>query len=194
MSDINRLISLATIWHRSQAWLAGAVGIAFVATSNFRVTDLESLRNADEVFGAFADDEDRRMAVRYVASDCLTVRDNRDRSHLLCHVFARDGLTRGLAVSQGDLLGTVAPAGYANNNGLSHIHYAVHTSFSGSSLATVPFTGEYALEGQNLFDDGSYNQYSGLTLVSSNGASGPTLGTRALGAFIVSCPPMRSSA
>lgn len=107
--------------------------------------------------------------VRYVSGDCLSVRDGLNRSHLLCHVFARQGLSRGTAVSQGDLLGTVAPAGFANNNGLSHIHYAIHNSFGGSSLQTVPFVGEYALEGRNLFDDGSFNQYSGLTIVSTNG-------------------------
>ncbi|HJN94038.1 MAG TPA: hypothetical protein QGF05_15145, partial [Dehalococcoidia bacterium] len=51
---------------------------------------------------------------------------------------------------------------------LPHIHYALHRHFS-SGLQTVPFTGEYALEGRNLFDTSQANEHVGATFTSSNG-------------------------
>ena len=48
---------------------------------------------------------------------------------LLCHLFPASGLSRGDMVLEGDLLGTVAPEFFAGNNGLAHIHYALHNHF-----------------------------------------------------------------
>jgi hypothetical protein len=116
--------------------------------------------------------------ISYVSGDCLTVRDANRNAHLLCHVFAVPGLSRGMTVQQGDLLARVAGPGYANNNGLAHIHYAVHTSFGGGQIAkTLPFTGQYALEGRNLVDNGLFSQYSGDTFVSTNGSAQPSGGS-----------------
>ncbi len=110
--------------------------------------------------------------VSFVSNDCLTVRDSLGNAHLLCHVFAVAGLARGVVVAEGDLLATVAPPFFANNGGLAHIHYAVHTSFGDGQITnSLPFTGQYALEGRNLFDGGLFNQYSGETFVSTNGGA-----------------------
>ncbi len=117
--------------------------------------------------------------ISYVSGDCLTVRDANGNAHLLCHVFAVPGLARGVPVQQGDLLARVAGPGFANNNGLAHIHYAVHTSFGGGQIAnTLTFTGQYALEGRNLVDSGLFNQHSGEKFVSTNWSAQP-LGTGA---------------
>jgi hypothetical protein len=104
--------------------------------------------------------------VASVGGDCLTIRA--EISHLICHLLPGSQLSRGDMVSEGALLGTVAPAYFAGNNGLPHIHYALHRDFR-SGLQTLPFTGEYALEGRNLFDTGEANEHAGLTLESSNG-------------------------
>lgn len=110
--------------------------------------------------------------VRYVSSDCVSVRDVNGFSHLLCHVWAVDGLARDDVVEQGDLLATVAPPYYANNGGLDHIHYAIHYSDRGGRITdTIPFTGEYALEGVNLTYTGAYNEHAGRQFVSSNGVA-----------------------
>ncbi len=107
--------------------------------------------------------------LRYFGGDCLTVQDENGMRHLICHIWPVDGVQSGAQVERGDLLATVAPAGYAGNNGLPHIRYAIHQHFS-SGLQTVPFTGEYALEGRNLFDSGTFLEHSGLRLTSSSGA------------------------
>ncbi len=51
------------------AWLALCASMAFVAMSNFRVTDVERLRDADEVFAALDEGEERRTALHYVARE-----------------------------------------------------------------------------------------------------------------------------
>lgn len=108
--------------------------------------------------------------ISYVSSDCLTV-DMRD-GHLLllCHIFPASQLQPGTNVSVGDSLGVVAPPGHANNNGLAHIHLAVHTDTGFFGIA-VPLVGEYAVEGRDLLPVSTFNAYQGSTFVSSNGAS-----------------------
>ncbi len=101
-----------------------------------------------------------------IGGDCLTIRA--EITHLICHLLPTSNLSRGDTVSEGAFLGTVAPAYFAGNNGLPHIHYALHRHFS-SGLQTVPFTGEYALEGRNLFDTSQANEHVGATFTSSNG-------------------------
>ena len=131
--------------------------------------------------------------LRYSGGDCLTVRDANGLRHLICHVWLADGVESGSRVQREDLLATVAPPGYAGNNGLAHIHYAIHQHFS-SGLQTVPFTGEYALEGRNLFDSGTFLEHSGLRLTSSNGApaAGPALVPQARPEIVASVAPVPS--
>ncbi len=107
--------------------------------------------------------------VSYSSNDCLSIRDAAGMEHLLCHIQPTAGLYRGTDVAIGERVGTVWHAGYGNNGGLAHIHYAVHHSAGGGYLGrTVPFTGAYRIEGRELFYDTSYNQHAGTRFISTN--------------------------
>ena len=107
----------------------------------------------------------------YVGPECLTIRDSAVMNHLLCHFWPLPGMARGVNVTAGSVLGTMAPAGYAGNNGVAHIHYAVHHALGGGFIGlSVPFTGSYALEGFPLPNTGGYNEYAGRTFTSTNSA------------------------
>lgn len=108
---------------------------------------------------------DGRM--RHISSDCISIGDTNDNSLLICHLFHRADLQRGDNVVAGEPLGTVAPAGFANNNGLSHLHLAVHTSFRGSGQ-TIPFVGAYTLDSVALPATTTANAYAGTTVRSTN--------------------------
>ena len=101
--------------------------------------------------------------VRYVSDSCISVEDRDAPRHLLCHLWVIKGLERGDMVAEGTRLGSVAPPGYAGNNGLAHIHYALHRGFGGETVQTLPFTGKYALEGVNLINTGKFNEHAGRT-------------------------------
>ena len=107
--------------------------------------------------------------VSYSSNDCLVIQDAAGMGHLLCHIQPAAGLYRGTGVAIGERVGTVWHAGYGNNGGIAHIHYAVHHSDGGGHLGrTVPFTGPYSIEGRELFDDTSYNQHAGTPFTSTN--------------------------
>ena len=107
--------------------------------------------------------------VSYSSNDCLVIQDAAGMGHLLCHIQPAAGLYRGTRVAIGERVGTVWHAGYGNNGGLAHIHYAVHHSDGSGYLGrSVPFTGAYSIEGRELFDDTSYNQHAGTTFTSTN--------------------------
>ena len=103
--------------------------------------------------------------VRHSGGDCLSVEDGAGLSHLLCHFFPDAGFERGTQVVAGQRLGAVAPDGFAGNNGIAHIHYAVHQDGNGQ---TLPFSWDYALEGVNLLNSGAWNEHANRTFVSSN--------------------------
>lgn len=103
----------------------------------------------------------------HVSSDCISIRDDNSNSILICHLFHRADLERGDTVRAGEIIGQVAPEGFANNNGLAHLHLAVHTSFSGGSQ-TLPFTGQYTLDNVALPATTTSNAYVGTTFRSSN--------------------------
>ncbi len=97
------------------------------------------------------------------SNSCVTIR-NGDFSVLLCHLFPDPGLQRGQSVARGQPLGVVAPPFYAGNNGLAHLHIAVHrTHGSGLIEGTVPFVGRFALEGTELADTSEPNAHAGVT-------------------------------
>lgn len=50
-------------------WVFLTVVLGYVAGSNFRVLDPDRLRNADAVYGGFETPEERRLALRYAASE-----------------------------------------------------------------------------------------------------------------------------
>ena len=109
--------------------------------------------------------------ITFVSGECATVRDAFAMNHLLCHFWPEPSLERGVQVQQGKFLGTVAPDGFAGNNGIAHVHYAIHHALGGGFIGlSVPFMGQYALEGLDLPWTGEFNTHAGLQLVSSNGS------------------------
>ncbi len=107
--------------------------------------------------------------ISYVNANCLSIEDSNGYAHLICHVEPSGHLYRNLAVSVGDHVGRVFPAGYDANGGIAHIHYAIHaTSGDGYLHGTIPFTGVYALEGQELPWRDEYSLHSGLEFTSTN--------------------------
>lgn len=108
--------------------------------------------------------------ISFVSTECLTINHGDGLAVLLCHIFPNSGLQRGVSVRVGDALGTVAPAFFASNGGLPHIHLAVHhTAGSGLIQGTIPLTGGWALEGIDLPWTGEFNAHAGTRFVSSNG-------------------------
>ena len=108
-------------------------------------------------------------SVSYSSNDCLAIRDAAGMEHLLCHILPNDGLERGSRVEIGQHVGIVWQAGYGNNGGLAHIHYAIHHSRGGGYLgASVPFTGSYAIEGVELIWADSFNLHGGTQFTSTN--------------------------
>ncbi len=106
----------------------------------------------------------------WIGADCVVINDAAGMAHLLCHIFPNGGLVRGQDLFVGQLIGTVAAAGFAGNNGLSQIHYAVSaTSGDGRLGNTVPFTGPYALEGRDLYDGGAFSEHGGESFTSTIG-------------------------
>ena len=109
--------------------------------------------------------------VSWRSPSCLTILDGLGQETLVCHLFVADTVTVGDTVRPGDPLGTVAAPGFAENNGLAHIHLAVHRTIGdGQILETLPFSGAYALEGVDLTATTAANAYRGQLFTSSNGA------------------------
>ena len=108
--------------------------------------------------------------VSYVSNDCLAIRDAAAMEHLLCHIQPMQGLQRAVQVAVGKPLGWVWAAGFGNNGGLAHIHYAVHHSRGGGYMGeTVPFVGVYAIEGVELLYGLGANLHAGASFTSTNG-------------------------
>ena len=113
--------------------------------------------------------------VTWRSSSCLVLRDSHGFATLLCHLFPRADLAVGDAVGTGSLLGEVAPAGAAGNDGLAHIHVAVHYTLGAGQLqATIPLTGAYALEGRDLPPTNTFNAYAGEQFLSTNAPGAAT--------------------
>jgi hypothetical protein len=101
--------------------------------------------------------------IQFVDSSCIGIRDANRTSILMCHVFSPQSL-RNTTVSRGQQIGTVAPAGQANNNGVAHIHLALSAP---DTRAPMPFVGQYALEGTQLPAVTTSNGYAGTTFRST---------------------------
>ena len=108
---------------------------------------------------------------------CIGIDDDHGATIHLCHVLPAAGLDRKDRVEAGEVIGSVAPDGVANNNGIAHIHMAV---FVGGR--TVPFTGLYAIEGRAYAATSAWNAHYGELLLSSNSGDAPNSGA---GAFSV---------
>jgi hypothetical protein len=103
-------------------------------------------------------------------SRCIGIRDAARDTVMMCHLNPDSNLSRGTKVTRGMHLATVAKAGDAANNGLSHIHFAVSSSStSGYGMGTtVPFIGAYAIEGVALPATTEPNAYAGVAFTSTN--------------------------
>lgn len=101
--------------------------------------------------------------VRFTSASCLSITDAASTTALLCHLFPVANL-RGRAVVRGQLVGVVAPAGQASNNGLAHIHMALSTA----ARAPLPFDGAYVLDGTALPATATPNAYGGVAFTSTN--------------------------
>lgn len=101
--------------------------------------------------------------------NCMTIRDANGYAHLLCHLAPHEHVQRGIEVDIGDEVGQVFPAGYDANGGVAHIHYAIHHTYGGGYLArSIPFTGQYAIEGRELHYTDEYNLHAGVEFTSTN--------------------------
>ena len=82
------------------------------------------------------------------------------------HTYLAPGLAAGQHVDQGQYLGAIAAAGDAGTGSVAHLHITLWQTNDGGNWDrhAVPFTGEFAISGQDFPDIGGANQYSG-TLV-----------------------------
>ena len=103
----------------------------------------------------------------WIGSNCIGLDDNRAATIHLCHVFPAAGLDRRDQIQSGEVIGSIAPDGLAGNNGIAHVHMAIHVNGR-----TVPYSGVYALEGHPLPATSQWNAYYGNVFASSQGTSG----------------------
>jgi hypothetical protein len=110
--------------------------------------------------------------VGYNSDSCLSIRTS-DVNLLMCHVHALPELQRGQQVTVGQRIGTVANDGQAGNGGTAHIHLQLNARTSGGSNTgeSLPFAGDYALEGQSLAAVATFNAYAGVRFTSTNDPS-----------------------
>lgn len=104
------------------------------------------------------------------SQDCAWIRTS-DVTVLICHIITDATPARNATVVQGQRLGVVAPEGQKGNNGLAHIHLAVNRG--GSSGTSLPFDGDYLLDGVAFPATTAPNAYSGAPVVTSTNAGQP---------------------
>ena len=107
--------------------------------------------------------------ILHVDASCVGIFDEFTVIHFLCHVTAEPGLTRGDRVFAGQRVATIARPYEADNEGFPHLHYALHTRVENLRLVeTIPFTGRYALEGEELPDSRAVHDHGGRVFTSTN--------------------------
>lgn len=88
------------------------------------------------------------------------------------HTSLAPGLAAGQRVTQGQYLGTVAPAGQAGNGGFPHLHVTLWQTNDGGNWDRNPvaFSGSQSIEGVSLAaqTESAVNQHRGATFTSSN--------------------------
>ncbi len=94
--------------------------------------------------------------------DCAWIRAS-DVTVLICHLIADTSIARNAKVFHGQRLGAVAPDGERGNNGIAHIHLAVNVG--GTSGTSLPFDGDYILDGVRFPATTEANAYSGSSIV-----------------------------
>lgn len=88
------------------------------------------------------------------------------------HTTLAAGLAAGQAIQQGQVLGSVAPAGEANNGGTAHIHLTLWQTNDGGNWSrnAIPFTDTLKLDGYDFpaLGDSTRNQHYETQIVSTN--------------------------
>jgi uncharacterized protein YgiM (DUF1202 family) len=81
------------------------------------------------------------------------------------HTRIDPSIQEGDTITQGQYMGTIAPAGEAGSGSSAHLHITVwETSDGGNwSRVAVPFTGQLAISGTNFPATGAGNDYLGYT-------------------------------
>jgi len=79
------------------------------------------------------------------------------------HAYYDGSLTEGQQISQGQYLGTIAPAWEAAAGSTPHLHIAVWATSDGGNWdrSSVPFTGALALSGQEFYNNGVAFEHTG---------------------------------
>lgn len=79
------------------------------------------------------------------------------------HTRIDPGISEGDTITQGQYMGTIAPAGEAASGSSAHLHITVwETSDEGNwSRRAIPFTGDVAISGEEFPPTGSGNDYLG---------------------------------
>jgi uncharacterized protein YraI len=82
------------------------------------------------------------------------------------HVTLDPGITAGTVLSQGQVIGYISGPGENGNMGFDHLHLSVWSTADGGnwSRTAVPFTGQNAIEGLDLYDAGGANQWYGTII------------------------------
>lgn len=105
--------------------------------------------------------------VGYISDTCVSVR-TAEVNLLMCHVHALPGLQRGQAVLAGQRLGTVARDGEAENFGTAHIHLQLNARTAGRTGESLPFDGDFRIEGVALPATTAFNAHAGARFRSTN--------------------------
>ena len=81
------------------------------------------------------------------------------------HARLDPGISEGDTITQGQYMGTIAPAGEAGSGSSAHLHITIwETSDEGNwSRRAIPFTGNVAIEGVEFPTTGAGNDYLGYT-------------------------------
>jgi uncharacterized protein YgiM (DUF1202 family) len=79
------------------------------------------------------------------------------------HAYYDGGLQEGDTVTQGQYIGTIAPAGEAASGSNAHLHIAVWATEDGGnwSRTSVPFTGALAISGNEYYNSGIAFEHTG---------------------------------
>lgn len=111
--------------------------------------------------------------VKWIEGECLGIQlDDGGANLTICH-FARFKVADEQRVSKGQCLGTKE----------SHIHISLDDRYNrpgASPHPPIPFTGRYALEGQNLEPTGQQDQWKNKSFTSTNSGFCATTGTASL--------------
>ena len=109
---------------------------------------------------------------------CVSI-DLQDNYYLMtCHVLGVSAFSHGQSITQGQVLGTVGPAGQVGNNGTPHIHLTLYSALNwrapSNERTPIPFENAHGskLDGHDFPPNGQISQWARTTgLQSTNGGT-----------------------